>query len=104
MFKNKPKPPLIIDPDLAFLKALEADPQTKLLKPLLAQTGKEAQTILGNAKIDIGGIFINSELPADSGHNCFSVIRFCRQQRPKVPIYVIFDDKCSYTMEKLGNY
>lgn len=77
---------LIIDPDPIFAKRLEKDKNFASIKILSCMEGKEAQKIIADDQQEIGRIFLNPEVEDLSW---ISIIRFIRQKRIQVPIYLI---------------
>ncbi len=92
MLKTKPKTPLIVDQDLAFLDQLKSDPLANAVGALFAKNGKEAQLILANPDLEIAGIFVNFSLSdGTTDLDCTAVTRFARSHQATTPVYALLD-------------
>jgi hypothetical protein len=82
------KVPLIVDADQNFLDSCLADPRSKTNPPLVASTGKDAQLLLCDNKLDVLAVFVNPNVSDAQG---ISVIRCAHLQRPGTSIYLLLD-------------
>ena len=91
---------LIVDPDFRFLKSLSDDPKAAATPPFTARTGKEAQLILAETSNQIAGVFINpTVITPEGGPDAVSVIRFSKQRRSSIPVYLIYDEKLTISID-----
>ncbi|MBI3556542.1 MAG: HD domain-containing protein [Deltaproteobacteria bacterium] len=91
-------PALVIDPDAEFLKWLQSDPATVLAPPVLARTGKEAQTILSDRSRRYSGIFVNPSV-ADPGG--LSVLRCAHLHHIGTPLFLLYDGNPPFNDQEL---
>jgi DNA-binding NarL/FixJ family response regulator len=90
---------LVCDPDLEYLKKLEAAAGGDISRPLkLAQYGKEAMKMLGSRADSFAAVVlnVNTDKPDAS-----SVATFSRHVRPSVPVFVFEDEKRKDDIERL---
>jgi putative nucleotidyltransferase with HDIG domain len=100
--QKKSRAALIVDPDYKFLQGLRAEEGAKIYPLITAQTGKEAQQVLANAEQPLFAVFVNQDvITPEGGPNAMSVMRFAKQHRPMMPIYLIFDGKLGLTPDEL---
>ena len=96
----KTRSALIVDPDFRFLKSLKEDPRAPEAPPFTARTGKEAQLILADPANLIAGVFINpAVITPEGGPDAVSAIRFSKQRRSSVPVYLICDEKQTHALD-----
>ena len=91
-------PALVVDPDPEFLKWLQSDPCTVLAPPVVAQSGKEAQSILADRGRRYSGIFVNPNI-ADPGG--LSVLRCAHIHHIGTPLFLLCDGDSPYNNQEL---
>lgn len=79
---------LIVDKDSQFAKALQSDATGKPVKPVIVDSGKEAQALVSDKTQDFLAVFINSSTTDCKG---VSVIRCVHTQRPLTPIFLLYE-------------
>ena len=100
-FRNA-APALIAESDVKFLDTITSDPQSKVLPPVIAKTGKEAQLLLADSNRHFGGVFVS---PTVLNPHAISVIRFSHLHRPATPVFLIHEGQCPFSpddMKQLG--
>lgn len=90
---------LIADPDPVFLEKVQNQFPTKTnLRLITAPTGHDAQRSLEDPSLKYSGAIINLNLTKSSG---LSVLRYIFQNKPAIPLYVIYDQECPLRQEDL---
>ncbi len=90
---------MIVDADRRFLESIKFDSRARALPPLLVPSEKEAERILADLSRDFSAIFVGASLLEGTG---MSVIRFARQARPTLPLYILHDGPTSqFTTDQL---
>ena len=95
---RRPRPPLIVDPDLSFLNSMKQDPKAQQIPPVIAEQGKKAQLLLANPTQNFAAVFVN---PFVSDPHGFSVIRFAHLHRPAIPIFILYDKESPISDEDM---
>ncbi|MEK7689524.1 MAG: hypothetical protein AAB425_00730, partial [Bdellovibrionota bacterium] len=99
MLGNHTKPTiLIVDPETRFLEGIYGDPASAQSPPIVAMRGADAQQILGDRNQNFSAMFINPQVQEPG---VLSIIKFCHQNRPTLPIFLLISDRCPYTQEEL---
>ena len=102
---EKPRSLLIADTDYHFLESLKNDPINRQYPIKTALSGGDAQAIISDRENLLMGIFVS---PTVEKPGWISVIKCAHTNRPATPIFLIQNDKTSYSqltdidIQKLG--
>lgn len=77
---------VVVDPDKDFLRGLASDPRAISVIPRVAMSSKEAQSLIADRTKPLLGICVSPEIGDPLG---IPIVRFARQVRPSVPVYLL---------------
>ena len=89
LLKELPLPPLVIDPDMAFIDAIKTEAKSGGPDPLTATSEAAALELIQGDKL-FSCVFVNSKAAVPLG---LPIIKACTLHRPTTPIFLLLDDR-----------